>query len=80
LAAAVALRAPPESRADAVIVPFPSTHDAEQWAQQHLRPHRYWVAPSALDTAPALIGDVDPSRLRRTDRLGGLIHDYRMVA
>ena len=37
-------------------------------------------APSALDTAPALIGDVDLARLRRTDHLGGLIHEYRMVA
>ena len=46
------------------------------------RPHRSLGqrAPSALDTAPALIGDVDLARLRRTDRLGGLIHEYRMVA
>ena len=46
------------------------------------RPHRSLGqrAPSALDTPPALIGDVDPTRLRRTDRLGGLIHEYRMVA
>jgi transposase InsO family protein len=46
------------------------------------RPHRSLSqrAPSALDTTPALIGDVDPARLRRTDRLGGLISEYRMVA
>ena len=46
------------------------------------RPHRYLRqrAPSALDTAPALVGDVDLARLRRTDHLGGLIHEYRMVA
>jgi len=46
------------------------------------RPHRSLSqrAPSALDTAPMLIGEVDPARLRRTDRLGGLIHEYRMVA
>ena len=46
------------------------------------RPHRTLSqrAPSALDTPPALIGYVDPARLRRTDRLGGLIHEYRMVA
>ena len=30
-------------------------------------------APSALDTTPALIGDVGLARLRRSDRLGGLI-------
>jgi hypothetical protein len=28
----------------------------------------------------ALDGDVDSTRLRRTDRLGGPIHEYRMVA
>jgi putative transposase len=48
------------------------------------RPHRSLSqrapSPSALDTNPVLIGDVDPARLRRTDRLGGLIHEYRMVA
>jgi putative transposase len=46
------------------------------------RPHRSLDqrAPSALDTPPALIGDVDPARLRRTDRLGGLIHEYRIAA
>jgi len=46
------------------------------------RPHRSLDqrAPSALDTSPALIGDVDPARLRRTDRLGGLIHEYRIAA
>jgi len=46
------------------------------------RPHRSLDQreASALDTAPALIGDIDLARLRRTDRLGGLIHEYRMVA
>jgi putative transposase len=46
------------------------------------RPHRSLSQrpPSALDTAPALIGDVDLTRLRRTDHLGGLIHEHRMVA
>ncbi len=49
------------------------------------RPHRSHRsltqrAPSGLDPAPALIGDVDVARLRRTDRLGGLIHEYRMIA
>ena len=37
-------------------------------------------APSALDTPPALIADVELVKLRRTDRFGGLIHEYRMVA
>jgi hypothetical protein len=46
------------------------------------RPHRSLSqrAPSALDATPAHIGDVDLARLRRSDHLGGLIHDYRMVA
>ena len=46
------------------------------------RPHRSLGqrSPSALDTTPALIGDVDLTKLRRSDRLGGLIHEYRMVA
>ncbi|MHB1510445.1 MAG: integrase core domain-containing protein [Acidimicrobiales bacterium] len=46
------------------------------------RPHRSLRqrAPSALDTAPALIGDVDPTRLREADHLGGPIHEYRMDA
>ena len=37
-------------------------------------------SPSALDTTPALIGDVDVARLRRTDHLGGVIHEYRIAA
>ena len=46
------------------------------------RPHRGLShhAPPALDTPPALIGTADPARLRRTDRLGGVIHEYRMAA
>jgi len=46
------------------------------------RPHRSLDQrePSALDTPPALIGDIDLAQLRRTDRLGGLLHEYRMVA
>ena len=29
---------------------------------------------------PPTIGDVDVARLRRADRLGGLVHEYQMVA
>jgi putative transposase len=45
------------------------------------RPHRSLGnrAPSPPGT-DALIGDVDLARPRRTDRMGGLIHEYRMVA
>ena len=46
------------------------------------RPHRSLSqrAPCTPDTTPAQIGDVDLARLRRTDRLSGLIREYRMVA
>jgi putative transposase len=46
------------------------------------RPHRTLgqCAPSPVDSPPVPIGDVDLDRLRRTDRLGGLIHEYRIAA
>jgi putative transposase len=46
------------------------------------RPHRSLDqrSPAASDATPSTIGGVDVTRLRRTDRLGGLIHEYRMVA
>jgi putative transposase len=46
------------------------------------RPHRSLDqrAPCALDSPPTPIGHVDLARLQRTDRLGGLIHEYRIAA
>ena len=46
------------------------------------RPHRSLSQrpPSDSDATPPTIGDADLARLRRTDRLDGLIHEYRMVA
>ena len=46
------------------------------------RPHRSLDQrpPLATDTNPVEISDVDPSRLRRLDRLGGLVHEYRLAA
>ena len=46
------------------------------------RPHRSLSQrpPTSSDATPPTIGDVDAARLRRADRLGGLIHEYRMVA
>jgi transposase InsO family protein len=46
------------------------------------RPHRSLSQrpPADSDATPPTIGDVDAARLRRADRLGGLIHEYRMVA
>ena len=46
------------------------------------RPHRSLSQrpPAASDVTPPTIGDVDIARLRRANRLGGLTHEYRMVA
>ena len=46
------------------------------------RPHRALDqrAPQNLGLAPDPVEDPDPVRLRRTDVLGGLIHEYRLVA
>jgi len=46
------------------------------------RPHRSLSqrAPSKVDMTPALIGDVNAEQLQRTDVLGRLIHEYRLVA
>jgi hypothetical protein len=46
------------------------------------RPHRSLGqrSPSAPDSTPLVAGDIDRARLRRADRMGGLIHEYRIVA
>jgi hypothetical protein len=46
------------------------------------RPHRSLGqhAPFESGVAPPLIRHPDPTRLRRTDKLGCLIHEYRLVA
>ncbi len=46
------------------------------------RPHRSLNqrAPSTMETNPVSIGDPDLARLRRTDTLGGLIHEYELAA
>jgi hypothetical protein len=46
------------------------------------RPHRALAqqAPLTLGATPKLVSDIDPMGLRRTDILGGLIHEYRLVA
>ena len=60
---------------EAVLVEYDEHYNAH-------RPHRSLdqLSPSALDTSPVLIGDVDLARLRRTDHLGGIIHEYRIAA
>jgi putative transposase len=46
------------------------------------RPHRSLDqrATSRLDSPPAAIVKIDPAKLRKSDRLGGLIHEYRIAA
>ncbi|MDA8311065.1 MAG: hypothetical protein M0Z46_10735 [Actinomycetota bacterium] len=46
------------------------------------RPHRALDqrAPSAIDSLPAPLHHINSARLRKADRLGGIIHEYRMVA
>ena len=46
------------------------------------RPHRSLEqqAPLTVGTSPVSIGDPGLARLRRTDKLGGLIHEYRLAA
>jgi putative transposase len=45
------------------------------------RPHHSLEqrAPLTVETGPASIGDPGLVRLRRTDKLGGLIHEYRLA-
>ena len=45
------------------------------------RPRRYLgrQPPLSIDEAPAEPGIGKPSLLRRANRLGGLIHEYRLV-
>jgi putative transposase len=46
------------------------------------RPHRSLgqLPPQPKGVAPAALKNVDPSQLKRIDRLGGVIHEYRLVA
>ncbi|MGP0109133.1 MAG: integrase core domain-containing protein [Acidimicrobiales bacterium] len=46
------------------------------------RPHRSLdqQPPQPKDVAPAELKNVHPSRIQRTNRLGGVIHEYRLVA
>jgi putative transposase len=46
------------------------------------RPHRSLDqhAPLPVETRPASIGDPELTRVRRTDKLGGLIHEYKLAA
>ena len=62
---------------EAVLAEYVEHYDAH-------RPHRSLDqrsgTPSAPYSLPAPIVDINPARVRRTDRLGGLVHEYRLVA
>ncbi|MHB1518373.1 MAG: hypothetical protein ACYCVN_03960 [Acidimicrobiales bacterium] len=47
--AAVVVRGPANTAPEAIIGPFASMHDAEQWAEQHPYPHGYCVAQELVD-------------------------------
>lgn len=52
---------------------------------RHLNDHRPRHSlgqrcPRSSGEPPTALADIDPRRLRRTDLLGGLIHEYRMAA
>jgi hypothetical protein len=36
--------------------------------------------PQPNGASPAVLKKVDPSRLKRSDRIGGLVHEYHLVA
>jgi len=46
------------------------------------RPHRSLGqrAPLAMAKTKPRISEPDPAQLRRIDKLGGLVHEYRLVA
>jgi hypothetical protein len=44
------------------------------------RPHRSLEQASPLGPPPVPIACPDPKRLRRSDRLSGLIHEYELAA
>ena len=64
------------------------------WNQRHLmivlreyedfynthRPHRTLDQAAPLRPLPDAVTDLDHSRVRRRDRAGGMIHEYRLMA
>jgi putative transposase len=60
---------------DAVLVEYVDHYNAH-------RPHRSCDQPAPLSIypAPLLVSPPDANQLRRSDRLGGLIHEYELAA
>ncbi|MGI8449059.1 MAG: integrase core domain-containing protein [Streptosporangiaceae bacterium] len=53
--------------------------DYEAHYNEH-RPHRSLSQAAPLTPLPKAIGDLDESRIRRRDLIGGVIHEYAQVA
>jgi putative transposase len=51
----------------------------EDFCNSH-RPHRALDQAAPLQSLPDGITDLDHFRVRRNDRVGGVIHEYRLVA
>ncbi len=66
---------------EVVLAEYVEHYNSHRPRRSH-RPHRPLSqrAPAHSDATAPTIGDTDVARLRRADRLGGLIHEYRMVA
>jgi hypothetical protein len=54
-------------------------HEYEDFYNTH-RPHRTLNQAAPLHPLPDGITDLDHFRIRRRDRAGGIIHEYRLVA
>lgn len=63
---------------EAVLIEYVEHYNAHRSHRSHRSLDQR--APSPLDPLPAPIDDIDPAKLRRTERLGGLVHEYRIAA
>jgi putative transposase len=54
-------------------------HEYEDFYNTH-RPHRTLSQAAPLRPLPDKVADLDRFRIRRCDRAGGVIHEYRLVA
>jgi transposase InsO family protein len=59
--------------------PMTVLRDYEDFYNTH-RPHRTLNQAAPLRPLPDGITDLDPFRVRRRDRAGGVIHEYRLAA
>jgi putative transposase len=52
----------------------------DEYVTHYNRPHRALDQAAPLRPLPDGITDLDHFRVRRHDRVGGVIHEYRLVA